>query len=332
MFGEARRAGCTVVTFTMPDLRRSTRWPRLRDRVTRLNAIIRSEAERFGVLVVDFAAYPVAADPRLWFDDRLHGNTLGHTTDGGRAGLATRHAGFDESWAEPLPESVAARTRRERITGTWTGPRHYLAPWVGKGIRGLPARLGVEPKRPVPTIVPEIPRTRRLTLTIRRFQVAGHCGNARARQPEDCVQETEALQEGITPSGEGAGREAVRAPEGPVEGGLGAVAHPLGDPGQGQRPLAHQPGREVHPPGGHVADRGLAHQVGEPSGERRSGQAGRSGERLQAPRLRPGRRGRPTGRARAPGPADRPPSPGRALPTPASYGRPGRPARRPAGR
>ena len=33
--------------------------------------------------------------------------------------------------------------------------RQYLAPWVRNGIRGLPARLGVERKRPVPTIVPK---------------------------------------------------------------------------------------------------------------------------------------------------------------------------------
>ena len=79
MFGEARRAGATVATFTMPDPTAiNPLAARLRDRVTRLNAIIRSEAESFGVLLVDFAAYPVAADPRLWYVDRLHGNTLGH--------------------------------------------------------------------------------------------------------------------------------------------------------------------------------------------------------------------------------------------------------------
>ena len=42
------------------------------------------------MLVIDFEAYPVAEDPRLWFDDRLHGNTLGHTS-GGSAGLAAGH-------------------------------------------------------------------------------------------------------------------------------------------------------------------------------------------------------------------------------------------------
>jgi lysophospholipase L1-like esterase len=156
LFGEARRAGCTVVTFTVPDLTAVNPLAvRLRERITRLNAIIRSEAERFGVLVVDFAAYPVAADSRLWFDDRLHANTLGHTRIAAALAWRLGVPGFDESWAEPLPEEQASRTRRERITGDVDWVKTYLAPWVGKGIRGMPARLGVEPKRPIPTIVPK---------------------------------------------------------------------------------------------------------------------------------------------------------------------------------
>ena len=156
IFGEARRAGCTVVTFTMPDPAAvNPLAANLRERVDKLNAIIRSEAAARGVLVVDFEAYPVAEDPRLWFDDRLHGNTLGHTKVAAALAWRLGIAGFDESWSEPLPEVVAARTRRERLTKDVDWALNYLAPWVGKGIRGLPARLGIEPKRPIPTIVPK---------------------------------------------------------------------------------------------------------------------------------------------------------------------------------
>ncbi|MFH7813317.1 LptF/LptG family permease, partial [Acetobacter lovaniensis] len=38
-----------------------------RERVTKLNDIIRTEAERHGVVLMDFEQYPVAQDPRLWF-------------------------------------------------------------------------------------------------------------------------------------------------------------------------------------------------------------------------------------------------------------------------
>ena len=156
MFGEARRAGCTVVTFTMPDPGAiNPLAANLRERVRRLNSIIRSEAEAFGVLLVDFETYPVAEDPRLWFDDRLHGSTLGHTRVAAALAWRLGLPGFDESWAEPLTDELAVRSRRERLAGDLDWVVNHLAPWVGKGIRGLPARLGVERKRPIPTIVPK---------------------------------------------------------------------------------------------------------------------------------------------------------------------------------
>ena len=155
VFGEARRAGCTVLTFTMPDPTEINPlgW-RLRERVNRLNAVIRSEAERRGVVVMDFEAYPVAKDPRLWFEDRLHGSTLGHATVA--AALAWRLGidSFDKSWADPLEgEPDAARLRVPIADFDWAV--NYLLPWLGKGIRRLPSGLGIERKRPVPIVVPK---------------------------------------------------------------------------------------------------------------------------------------------------------------------------------
>ena len=46
-------------------------------------------------------------------------------------------AGFDESWADPLEGDLAGRTGREKFTGDVDWALNYLAPWVGKGIRGL---------------------------------------------------------------------------------------------------------------------------------------------------------------------------------------------------
>jgi hypothetical protein len=31
---------------------------------------------------------------------------------------------------------------------------HHLAPWLGRNLRGIPHGLGVQAKRPVPTVVP----------------------------------------------------------------------------------------------------------------------------------------------------------------------------------
>jgi lysophospholipase L1-like esterase len=156
VFGEARRIGSTVISFTMPDPAAiNPLAANLRERVSRLNAIIRSEAERRGVLLVDFEDYPVAVDPRLWFDDRLHSSTLGHMRVAAALAWRLGVPGYDESWTEPIGEDLVPRTPKERLTSDLDWALHYLAPWLGKGIRRLPHGLGIERKRPIPTIVPK---------------------------------------------------------------------------------------------------------------------------------------------------------------------------------
>jgi lysophospholipase L1-like esterase len=156
-FGEARREGATVLTFTMPDPAAVNPLGRYwRDRAARLNTIIRSEAERYGVLVMDFEQYPVATDPRLWFEDHLHGNELGHKTVA--AALAWRLGvdGFDEGWAElPDAEPPERPIGREKLRGDLDWARNYVGPWLSNGIRGIRQGRGIERKRPVPTVVPK---------------------------------------------------------------------------------------------------------------------------------------------------------------------------------
>ena len=154
VFGEARRTGCTVLTWTMPDPAINPLGAQLRERVNRLNAIIRSEAATRGVLVMDFEAYPVATDRRLWFDDRWHCNSLGHLKIAEALAWRLGVAGFDESWADPLEGEPAPPRPRIPIAGDVDWAVHYLAPWVSQGIRRLPAGLGIDRKRPVQTVVP----------------------------------------------------------------------------------------------------------------------------------------------------------------------------------
>jgi lysophospholipase L1-like esterase len=156
VFGEARRQGATVLTFTMPDPAGiNPLGAHLRERVSRLNAIIRSEAARRDVLVMDFEAYPMAKDPRLWFEDRLHGNALGHQTVAAALAWRLGISGFDESWADAVQGLMPTPRPREHITGDIDWAVHYLAPWLGKGIRRIPRGRGIERKRPIPTVVPK---------------------------------------------------------------------------------------------------------------------------------------------------------------------------------
>jgi lysophospholipase L1-like esterase len=154
MFSEARGLDITVLTFTMPDPSAINPLGRhLRERMFLFNDIIRAEAERYDVLVMDFQQYPIAEDPRLWFEDRLHGNTLGHERVA--AALAWRLGvdGTDDSWSRPLDGNVLTRRTREQLVGNLDWAVHYLGPWLGRGIRGVPYGRDIKAKRPVPTVV-----------------------------------------------------------------------------------------------------------------------------------------------------------------------------------
>lgn len=154
MFAQARARDITVLTFTMPDPTAfNPLGRRLRERMFLLNDLIRAEADRHGALVMDFQRYPVTEDPRLWFEDRLHGNSLGHERVAAalawRLGLDTS----DDSWSVPLPVETVARRPREQLVGDLDWAVHYLAPWLGRGIRGVPYGRNMSAKRPIPTVV-----------------------------------------------------------------------------------------------------------------------------------------------------------------------------------
>ncbi len=154
MFGAATQRGATVLTFTMPDPTGiNPLGSRLRPRVLRLNDMIRAEAERYGVLVMDFQRYPIAEDPRLWYDDRLHGNSLGHERVASALAWRLGIPGADASWADPFPEELVRPKPRERLSSDVDWAVHHFGPFLSKGLRGIRQGWGIEPKRPVPTLV-----------------------------------------------------------------------------------------------------------------------------------------------------------------------------------
>lgn len=134
MHSALAEAGARVVTFTMPDMARVAPLAvALRGRLELLNEITRETSLRFGSLVVDLAAEPVASHPGLWHTDRLHANAEGHR----RIGLALAEA-FDldvEPWRdEPAapPRRGSARVVYDEIA--WVAG--HLAPWAWRHLRG----------------------------------------------------------------------------------------------------------------------------------------------------------------------------------------------------
>jgi lysophospholipase L1-like esterase len=154
MFAEARARDLTVLTFTMPDPAAiNPLGRRLRPRMFQLNDVIRAEAARYDVMVMDFQHYPVTEDPRLWYEDRLHCNSHGHARIAAALAWRLGLPGADDAWSRPLEEERPARRPRQQLAGDLDWAVHHFAPWLGRQLRGISYGLNITAKRPLPTVV-----------------------------------------------------------------------------------------------------------------------------------------------------------------------------------
>ncbi|MGH9421122.1 MAG: SGNH/GDSL hydrolase family protein, partial [Thermoanaerobaculia bacterium] len=147
------KAGATVITFTLPDLGDIMPVARLvRRRLHAMNDAIRGACASTGAIVCDFASHPVASDPRLWSDDRLHANSAGHARIADALAYHLKLPGSTFEWAKPLPNlarpTLVATIRAE---GAWA--RRHLLPWIWRHARGRSSGDGVRPKYPELTLV-----------------------------------------------------------------------------------------------------------------------------------------------------------------------------------
>lgn len=140
--------GATVLGFTLPDLAGVMPLGRLvAPRVARLNEALRQVSASTGAILVDFAAHPVASDRRLWNEDRLHANSLGHQRIAGALAHALGLHGFDDAWARPLPPEPPA-TLTQTLGRELRWARRYLLPWIGRHLAGRSSGDERSPKRP----------------------------------------------------------------------------------------------------------------------------------------------------------------------------------------
>ena len=151
--------GATVLTFTLADPAPLLPRPmarRIALRVQALNEVLREAAAASGALLVDFALWPVASDPRLWNEDRLHANADGHARIAEalaeRLGLAEANA----DWRAPLP-SLPSPGVAARLAADLAWVRRHFGPWVARHLRGRSSGDGRSAKRPQLAPV-ELPR------------------------------------------------------------------------------------------------------------------------------------------------------------------------------
>jgi lysophospholipase L1-like esterase len=137
--------GAVVLGFTLPDLTPLMPLARvIAPRVRALNEALRAASLRSGAILVDFARHPVATDARLWSDDRIHANALGHARIADALAQALGLPASDGAWALPLPPQPR-RSALARIVAELTWTRRHLLPWLfGRGVPRGP----FAPKRP----------------------------------------------------------------------------------------------------------------------------------------------------------------------------------------
>ncbi len=140
--------GATVLSFTLPDLTPLMPLARLiAPRIAALNHALAEASRSSGAILVDFAAYPVATDLRLWSEDRIHANSAGHSRIAEALSEALHLPESNSAWREPFPIELT------QTCGQWWAAElrwagRHLLPWLGQGMLGRSASQGRSPKRP----------------------------------------------------------------------------------------------------------------------------------------------------------------------------------------
>ena len=146
--------GADVVVFTGFDLRgRVPLGGPVSARTAAYNAALLRSAEELGLRVVDLWTLSELYQDRMWSPDRLHLSTAGHLLVA-RAVLRVLGQGpeADDDPLVPAPRRPWISARRDDVE--WA--RTYLAPWVGRQVRGRSLGDFVDPKLPELTPLPRV--------------------------------------------------------------------------------------------------------------------------------------------------------------------------------
>ncbi|MCK0440945.1 SGNH/GDSL hydrolase family protein [Gordonia alkaliphila] len=142
--------GATVAIFTPHDPGGAPVFGTLRGRFAILAEGMRQIADTRGAVLVDYWRIRDFDDRRLWDFDRMHMSAVGHQ----RMAIAVLDAlGVDHDLTPtslpPTPELTTAQARSADLD--WA--RRFLAPWIGRRLRGVSSGDDLTPRYPEPVAV-----------------------------------------------------------------------------------------------------------------------------------------------------------------------------------
>jgi lysophospholipase L1-like esterase len=145
MVAAIREAGADVLLFTLPDPVRVNPIARSAAvRLVRLNGLIRQIGIRHGAFLVELDRHPVAGDPRLWDEDRLHANPEGHRRIAAAAPPPRGQPQAHRAWTAEFTDAFGRRTPASHAI--WAA--RYFTPWLVRRLRGRSSGDGRVAKRP----------------------------------------------------------------------------------------------------------------------------------------------------------------------------------------
>ncbi|WP_346622431.1 hypothetical protein [Blastococcus montanus] len=128
---------------------------RIRGKVATFNTNLWSVAARTGAAVLDQWGAAWIQDWRMWDSDRIHLTDEGHRRTALAAAAALGLPGADGGdWRTPLPPQPP-RELRAALAEEAAWVRGFVAPWIGRRLRGRSSGDGRAAKRPVPLALPK---------------------------------------------------------------------------------------------------------------------------------------------------------------------------------
>ncbi|MDO5051477.1 MAG: SGNH/GDSL hydrolase family protein [Pseudoclavibacter sp.] len=142
-----RRDDATVVVFTGVDTRFQKVFSTMRGRIAIYNENVRGVAAVHDCIVADQWALRAIQDPKMWAEDRLHLNALGHHEV---ARMVLDALNVPNGLRPMRPEPARPDRWREARAQDVVWAREHLVPWVLRRIRHVSSGDRVTAKRPVP--------------------------------------------------------------------------------------------------------------------------------------------------------------------------------------